>query len=49
MPHAIALLLMTLGCAPAQFTGPSGSFFVWVCPPVIEAPPAAPEIEERES
>ena len=38
MPHAVALLLMALGCAPAQFAGPGGPFLVWVCPPVIEAP-----------
>ncbi len=49
MPHAIAMLLMALGCAPAQFTGPSGPFLVWVCPPVIDPSPAEPPIEERES
>lgn len=49
MPAAIAALLMALGCAPATFTGPSGAFVIWVCPPVGETdegqaapPPPAP-------
>ena len=61
MPAAIAALLMAMGCAPANFTGPAGAFAIWVCPPVIEqqdapdapaAPPAAPAqpaIPEREA
>ena len=51
----IAMLLLSLGCAPAQFTGPAGAFNIWVCPPVAEesapephpAQPEAPKAEER--
>jgi hypothetical protein len=46
MPAAIAALLLSLGCAPAEFAGPAGPFFVWVCPPVIE-PPQASAVEEK--
>ncbi len=59
MPPAIAALLLSLGCAPASFSGPAGEFAIWVCPPVVEAPappdpqsarpPSAPAIPEREA
>jgi hypothetical protein len=47
MSAAIAALLISLGCAPASFTGPAGEFLVWVCPPIVEeseapTPPPAP-------
>jgi hypothetical protein len=48
MPAAIAALLLQLGCAPAEFSGPAGPFLVWVCPPVVDAAPAAPEAERPE-
>ena len=47
MPATLALLLVALGCAPARFSGPSGPFVVWVCPPVAAEAPEAPD--ERES
>ena len=43
MPAAVAAFLAVIGCAPATFNGPAGPFMVWVCPPVIEEAPAAPE------
>lgn len=49
MPSTVAMLLLTLGCAPAQFSGPAGPFLVWVCPPVIETPDAAPAFDERDA
>jgi hypothetical protein len=56
MSAAVALMLLSLGCAPAQFNGPHGAFVVWVCPPVTggtilpgrPAPQPEPE-DERES
>ena len=48
MPQALALLLMSLGCAPAQFHGPAGPFVVWVCPPIEPAGQAPDAPEERE-
>lgn len=53
MSHAIAMLLLTLGCAPASFTGSNGSaFVVWVCPPVQGGMPLparpAPQPEQPE-
>ena len=47
MPMAVALLLLSLGCAQAEFTASNGTrMVVWVCPPVQAAQP--PEPEERE-
>lgn len=46
MPATLALLLMALGCAPARFAGPAGPFVVWVCPPVADPAPEAPEEQE---
>jgi hypothetical protein len=54
MPAAIAALLLSLGCAPAEFSGPAGAFIVWVCPPVAadeqpSAPPAPPPVPELDA
>jgi hypothetical protein len=52
MPATIAALLLALGCAPAEFSGPAGAFVVWVCAPVVAgeapaAPPAPPPAAPR--
>lgn len=49
MPAAIAALLMALGCAPASFNGPAGTFVVWVCPPVAQEGGEAPQEEPTPS